>query len=62
MRKIKSFTEHFNNKKLAEEIHQKNIVEEKRKKELKEETATVGWDALLGKPEMVDDYIKWITR
>ena len=62
MRKLKTFSNHFRDEKLAEEQRQKEIAEEQKKKQLELENQDSGWESLTGKQDVVEDYIKWITR
>ena len=62
MKKLKSFSTHFRDEKLAEETRQKDIAREQKNKELELECEDSGWDSLTGKQDVVEDYIKWITR
>ena len=62
MRKLKTFSNHFRDEKLAEENRQKEIAEKQKKKQLELENQDSGWESLTGKQDVVEDYIKWITR
>jgi len=59
---MKSFNEYFEKKRLDEEQRERDILEEKKWKEIERETRDAGWDSLEGNPQLVDAYVKYITR
>ena len=59
---MRRFNEYNEAKKTAEKKQALYAYEEKKLKHIEEETKDVGWDSLEGKPELVDEYVKFITR
>ena len=59
---MRGFSEYQKDKKLAGEQQEIYAYEEKKLKHIEEETKDAGWDSLEGKPELVDEYVKFITR
>ena len=59
---MRGFNDYHSDKKIAEERQELYVEEEKKLKKIEEETKDAGWDSLEGKPELVDEYVKFITR
>ena len=59
---MRGFSDYQKDKKLAEKQQEVYAYEEKKLKTIEEETKDAGWDSLEGKPELVDEYVKFITR
>ena len=59
---MRGFNDYHSEKKLAKEKQELYAYEEKKLKNIEEETKDAGWDSLEGKPELVDEYVKFITR
>ena len=56
------FNEYFEKNRLAKEEQERDTLRQKKLKELKQETQDAGWESLEGKPELVNEYVKHITR
>ena len=56
------FNEYIENKHLAEKKQEVYVREEKKLKALEMETRESGWETLEHKPELVNEYVKYITR
>ncbi len=59
---MRRFNEYNDDKILAKKKQESYVREEKKLKRLEEETQDAGWESLEGKPELVDEYVKFITR
>ena len=59
---MRGFNDYHSEKELAREKQELYAYEEKKLKTIEEETKDAGWDSLEGKPELVDEYVKFITR
>ena len=59
---MRGFNDYHSEKELAKEKQELYAYEEKKLKHIEEETRDVGWDSLEGKQELVDEYVKFITR
>ena len=59
---MRRFNEYNEAKKTAEKKQELYIEEERKLKHIEEETQDAGWESLEGKPGLVDEYIKFITR
>ena len=59
---MRGFNDYHSEKELAKEKQELYAYEEKKHKTIEEETKDAGWDSLEGKPELVDEYVKFITR
>ena len=59
---MRGFNDYHSEKELAREKQELYAYEEKKLKTIEEETQDAGWDSLEGKPELVDEYVKFITR
>tara|TARA_Y100001938_G_C8088446_1_gene433538 strand:+ start:1417 stop:1605 length:189 start_codon:yes stop_codon:yes gene_type:complete len=57
-----NFNDYNKAKKTAEDKQELYVREEEKLKKLEEETQDTGWDSLEGKPHLVDEYVKHITR
>ena len=56
------FNEYFEKKRLAEEQQERDVLNEKKLKALAYETQDAGWESLEGNPELVNEYVQYITR
>jgi len=59
---MRGFNDYYTDKQLAKERQELFVEEEKKLKSIEEETQDAGWESLEGKPELVDEYVKFITR
>ena len=59
---MRRFNEYNEAKKTAEKKQELYVEEERKLKHIEEETQDAGWESLEGKPGLVDEYIKFITR
>ncbi len=59
---MRGFNDYHTDKKAEEKLQELYVEEEKKLKQLEEETQDAGWESLEGKPGLVDEYIKIITR
>ena len=59
---MRGFNDYHSEKELAKEKQELYAYEEKKLKTIEEETKDAGWDSLEGKPELVAEYVKFITR
>ncbi len=59
---MRRFNEYNQAKKTAEKKQELYVEEERKLKHIEEETQDAGWESLEGKPGLVDEYIKFITR
>jgi len=59
---MRRFNEYNQAKKTAEKKQELYVEEERKLKHIEEETQDAGWVSLEGKPGLVDEYIKFITR
>ena len=59
---MRRFNEYNDDKNLAKEKQESYVREEKKLKNLEQEMADGGWESFAHNPDIVEEYVKYITR